>query len=135
MSNLRLPFFITFLLLSACVTINVYFPAAAAEKAADQIIDGVWGEKHSKEPIPTSQTKGLTIKPDVDDDLWGESEDHINIKPFLDKESKVPTPAYSFSYTFIHLLDILIQPAYAGLNIDISSPRIKALEIRMSKRH
>ena len=27
----------------ACVTINVYFPAAAAEKAADKIIEDVWG--------------------------------------------------------------------------------------------
>jgi uncharacterized protein YdbL (DUF1318 family) len=31
------------LLVAACVTINVYFPAAAAEKAADQIIDAVTG--------------------------------------------------------------------------------------------
>jgi len=31
------------LLLSACVTINVYFPAVAAEKAADKIINDVWG--------------------------------------------------------------------------------------------
>ena len=29
-------------ILSACVTINIYFPAAAAEKAADKIIDEVW---------------------------------------------------------------------------------------------
>ncbi|WP_245589286.1 hypothetical protein [Azovibrio restrictus] len=29
-------------LLSACVTINIYFPAAAAEMAADRIIDEVW---------------------------------------------------------------------------------------------
>ncbi|MDB5968240.1 MAG: hypothetical protein JWQ90_690 [Hydrocarboniphaga sp.] len=29
-------------MLAACVTINVYFPAAAAEKAADKIIDDVW---------------------------------------------------------------------------------------------
>ena len=29
-------------LLSACVTINIYFPAAAAEKAADKIIGEVW---------------------------------------------------------------------------------------------
>lgn len=29
--------------LTACVTINVYFPAAAAEKAADRVIDEVWG--------------------------------------------------------------------------------------------
>ncbi|HSD60764.1 MAG TPA: hypothetical protein VLC55_07915 [Burkholderiales bacterium] len=30
------------LLLAGCVTINIYFPAAAAEKAADLIIDEVW---------------------------------------------------------------------------------------------
>lgn len=28
--------------LCGCVTINIYFPAAAAEKAADRIIDEVW---------------------------------------------------------------------------------------------
>lgn len=33
--------------LSACVTINVYFPAAAAEKAADKIIEDVWGSQKS----------------------------------------------------------------------------------------
>ena len=30
------------LALGACVTINIYFPAAAAERAADRIIDEVW---------------------------------------------------------------------------------------------
>lgn len=30
------------IMLGACVTINIYFPAAAAEKAADKIIDEVW---------------------------------------------------------------------------------------------
>ncbi|MES2353970.1 MAG: hypothetical protein V4568_06090 [Pseudomonadota bacterium] len=44
--------------LSACVTINIYFPAAAAEKAADKIIDEVWqlkqGEKPAN-PAPTPQ--------------------------------------------------------------------------------
>jgi len=29
-------------LLAACVTINIYFPAAEAAKAADKIIDEVW---------------------------------------------------------------------------------------------
>ncbi len=37
-------------LVSACVTINVYFPAAAAEKAADRIIEEVWGEDAEREP-------------------------------------------------------------------------------------
>ncbi len=31
------------LCLGACVTINVYFPAAAAQQAADRVIDEVWG--------------------------------------------------------------------------------------------
>jgi len=30
---------------SACVTINIYFPAAAAEKAADRIIDDIYDAK------------------------------------------------------------------------------------------
>jgi hypothetical protein len=29
-------------LAGGCITINIYFPAAAAEKAADRIIDQVW---------------------------------------------------------------------------------------------
>ena len=30
------------LVLGGCITINIYFPAAAAERAADRIIDQVW---------------------------------------------------------------------------------------------
>lgn len=43
-------------LVTACVTINVYFPAAAAEKAADRIIDDVWQQPAGKAttPPPTS---------------------------------------------------------------------------------
>lgn len=37
------------LILTACVTINIYFPAAAAEKAADKIIDEVWQMKTKNE--------------------------------------------------------------------------------------
>ncbi len=40
--------------LTACVTINIYFPAAAAEKAADKIIDDVWQLKDGM-PAPTNQ--------------------------------------------------------------------------------
>ena len=35
--------------LSACVTINIYFPAAAAEKAADKIIGEVWQLEEKEE--------------------------------------------------------------------------------------
>jgi hypothetical protein len=30
------------LMLAGCVTINIYFPAAAAERVADRIIDDIW---------------------------------------------------------------------------------------------
>lgn len=39
---------------SACVTINIYFPAAAAEKAADRIIDEVW-QMRDEQAAPQSQ--------------------------------------------------------------------------------
>ncbi len=42
------------LLLQGCVTINIYFPAAAAEKAADKIIDEVWQLKKPAEPVAPS---------------------------------------------------------------------------------
>ena len=51
------------LCLSACVTINIYFPAAAAEKAADRIIDEVYqlkGGEAAKPPAgqaPVTDTK------------------------------------------------------------------------------
>lgn len=38
------------LTLAGCVTINIYFPAAAAEKAADRIIDEVWQLKNGAPP-------------------------------------------------------------------------------------
>lgn len=38
------------MMLAGCVTINIYFPAAAAEKAADRIIDEVWQLKDGASP-------------------------------------------------------------------------------------
>ena len=34
---------VLFLLLSACVTVNIYFPAAAVQRAADEIVKETWG--------------------------------------------------------------------------------------------
>ena len=39
-------------LLSACVTVNIYFPAAAVQRAADEIVKETWGGPTGKsEPI------------------------------------------------------------------------------------
>ena len=40
------------LFIASCVTINVYFPAAAAEKAADRIIEQVLGDDAIKNTRP-----------------------------------------------------------------------------------
>jgi hypothetical protein len=37
---------------AGCITINIYFPAAAAEKAADRIIDDVLDTKGAAAPAP-----------------------------------------------------------------------------------
>lgn len=100
--------------LSACVTINVYFPAAAAEKAADQIIDKVWGDDKKDE---TPKSDEGTQKP---------------------KDQK--TPAKSSSSHFpsawrIVLNQWLIAPAHAAdADLDISSPEIENLQNSLAKR-
>jgi hypothetical protein len=53
------------LLLAACVTINIYFPASAAEKAADKIIDEVWQLRDGATPTapPPASANDKTEKP------------------------------------------------------------------------
>jgi hypothetical protein len=41
--------------LAACVTINIYFPAAATEKAADKIIDEVWQKQPDQPAAPVNK--------------------------------------------------------------------------------
>jgi hypothetical protein len=43
------------LVLCGCVTINIYFPAAAAEKAADRIIDEVYQLDRPQPSAPSQQ--------------------------------------------------------------------------------
>ena len=40
---------------AGCVTINIYFPAAAAERAADRIIDEVWQLKPDAAKPPAAK--------------------------------------------------------------------------------
>jgi uncharacterized protein len=47
------------ILAAGCVTINIYFPASAAEKAADAIIDEVWQTGAAK---PTAKPAAETPK-------------------------------------------------------------------------
>ena len=103
----RYPFISSLLLLTACVTINVYFPAAAAESAADRIIEEVYGEDESLDENTV--------------DLPNDSQSSI-------QESK--------SNVFIAFLNSIIPTAQAQQpDINISSPGINKLKTRMKQHH
>jgi hypothetical protein len=50
------------LIMAGCVTINIYFPAAAAEKAADKIIDEVWQLQKDAKPANSPAEKKEGVK-------------------------------------------------------------------------
>lgn len=55
---LKRTIFVALFLASACVTVNIYFPAAAVERAADQIVKETWGgpgEPAKNAPQPQSR--------------------------------------------------------------------------------
>lgn len=50
-------------LVAACVTVNIYFPAAKVEKTARQIVDEVYQEKEGKTPPPQSLLRQEWLRP------------------------------------------------------------------------
>ena len=92
-------------LLSACVTINVYFPAAAAEKAADKIIDDVWGSDASKAGNKRSQLRD------------GANADRV----LLAAAGAV--------------LNFIVPTANAQADLNIATPVVKQLTASMEERH
>ncbi|WP_330111030.1 YdbL family protein [Methylophaga thalassica] len=95
------------LMLVSCVTINIYFPAAAAEKAADRIIEDVWG--------PETQPAD-TAEPDKQD------------KQSSTSDSRLPLAMSVLNW-------MVPQAEAAGADININSPAINALQSNMKTRH
>ena len=57
---LKRTFFVLAFVISACVTVNIYFPAAAVERAAEQIVKETWGgpgEPAKAPPKPQSYNR------------------------------------------------------------------------------
>jgi uncharacterized protein len=96
------------LTLSACVTVNITFPPAAAQQAADQIIDKVW----QKDPEPQESPPETESAP-----------------PAVDQRSHL------WQQWGTGLINIFIPNAHAAPNFNISTPAIKALQERMAQRH
>jgi uncharacterized protein len=109
------------LLLAACVTVNVYFPSAAAEKAADQIIDTVTrGKTSSAEPQESGKQDGSA-----------EKSPQSSIVPASQQDTPVLVAALG------QVLELLIPAAHAqanNANLDISTPQIRAVTGSMQQR-
>ena len=107
------------LLMAACVTINVYFPAAAAEKAADQIIDAVTGGVTTgggTTGTPANRSTSPRVEPPQ-------------------TRAQPSTVEHLLAATIGRVLYALVPAAQAAEpNLDISSPEIRALTSSMNAR-
>jgi uncharacterized protein YdbL (DUF1318 family) len=103
-------------LLAACVTVNVYFPAAAAEQAADRIIDTV-----------TSQPGGAK-RNDSESQPVPKAPPNSRLTP---ERGSQPLLAAAGA-----LLELLIPAAEAQAipNLDVSDPQIRAVTASMQQR-
>lgn len=95
-------------LTAACVTINVYFPAAAAEKAADKIIEDVWGKGQTPAAPPESDETSSLAPREAPRVLWAAAG---------------------------AVLDFVIPAAHAQADLDVSTPAIRAITSSMESRH
>ncbi len=97
-------------LLASCVTINVYFPAAEAQKAAEEFVEDVIGEAPAAAP-------GGSASRDAND---------------------APAVARVFSHTEWRFdpVGFFIGSAHAQANVDIRirTPAIQAIQSRMAER-
>ena len=62
MKTLKLLFVASLLVLAACVTINIYFPAAEAREAAEKIVDDILGDEAQK-PEAGSDDQSMDLRP------------------------------------------------------------------------
>lgn len=93
--------------LASCVTINVYFPAAAAEKAADRIIEDVWGP--AKKPTPENRPQTSSGSP-----------------------AAAPRVLLAAANSVV---EFLIPSAHAQADLNIATPQVRAITQSMEARH
>lgn len=108
-------------LLAGCVTVNVYFPAAEAQRAADKIIDAVTG---SATPAPGNGS--------------GESKPQATTPATQPPSTRAGAPRTEslLAAAGVRVLDALIPAAQAAghANLDISTPQVRAIIADMHQR-
>ena len=98
----------------SCVTVNIYFPAAAAEKAADQIILDVWHQQGGA----AEATKAATTPPAAKNS--GAKNEHSALNP---------------RRIVVAALSAISGEAHAqNVDFNASSPQIEQIKARMASR-
>jgi len=98
----------------SCVTVNIYFPAAAAEKAADQIILDVWHQQGGA----AEATKAATTPPAAKNS--GAKNEHSALDP---------------RRLVVAALSAISGEAHAqNVDFNASSPQIEQIKARMASR-
>lgn len=98
-------------LLTACVTINVYFPAAEAKEAAKEFVDKVIGEEPAESPAkPPGEGGGMAQRP------------------------RAPVQGILARVDLLSLVGIGTAHAQAQPDITIKTPAIQAIQARMAAR-
>ncbi len=98
---------------ASCVTINIYFPAAAAEKAAEKIVDEVLGPDQAH---PPAKEQGVQ----------GEQKNTNDQSYYLNSSERV----------ILSISNFFIPAAQAAgqANLSIDSPAIRSIQGKMKKR-
>jgi uncharacterized protein YdbL (DUF1318 family) len=109
-------------LLASCVTINVYFPAAEAQKAAEEFVEDVIGE------APAASGGSATVAP--------RGSVGAVVAATLDGREAVPAYVFSHAETRFDPVGFFIGSAHAQENVDIRirTPAIQAIQSRMAER-
>jgi uncharacterized protein len=136
-------------LLAACVTVNVYFPAAAAEQAADRIIDTVTSQQQKnnennpppKSP-PNSRATPTAEKPTLAANAGRTTQSMLMAtswranQPTTVAAAAVRTEQPMLLAAAGAILNLLIPAAQAqgSPNLDVSGPEIRAVTGSMQQR-
>ena len=112
--------------LAACVTINVYFPAAAAEKAADRIIGDVIGKAIGGAAPDTGASPSGADKP----------RDPPGSAPPDSSSNLAPRSTVRIAVALDRVLRLVVAPAQAAApDLDVSSAAIRQITDAMKSRH
>lgn len=122
-------------LLSACVTVNVYFPAAAAEQAADRIIDTVTSQPGRAKPNDTNQPNETAPKKTPPDSrLTPEADGRMVAGRTVSGPAGGARPVLLAAAGALLNLLIPVAEAQGGPNLDISDPQTRAVTASMQQR-